>query len=145
GGKDSQEFIFLTPDGEDTILLCDGCGYAANAEKALFRAPPPVEAAPEPMEPVETPGQKTIADLAAFLGIEPRQTMKAVFFRADGQPLVAAIRGDLDVNEVKLKNALKVTDLVAMDDAVVKAAGRVAGSASPVGLTNVRVVADPSV
>lgn len=145
GGKDSQEFIFLTPNGEDEILLCRGCGYAANGEKAEFRIPPPIAAAPVPIERVHTPGQKTIRDLAVFLGIEERQTCKAVFYRVDGSPVIVAIRGDLDVNEVKLKNLLKATELEPLDEAAVRAAGLVAGSASPVGLSGITVVADESV
>ena len=78
GGKESQEFVFLTDDGEDEILLCPQCGYAANAEKAEFAAPAAVPANALPMERVATPGQKTIAGLAQFLGIEERQTVKAV-------------------------------------------------------------------
>lgn len=144
GGKDSQEFIFLTPDGEDAILLCPGCGYAANAEKADFRRTPAVDAEPASLERVATPGMKTIAELATFLGIEARQTAKAVFYRADGQPVFVVIRGDLDVNEVKLKNALKAKDLDALDEAAVRAAGLVAGSAGAVGLKGMRIVADSS-
>jgi prolyl-tRNA synthetase len=144
GGKDSQEFIFLTPGGEDEVLICPSCGYAANAEKAEFRRPEPMAAQPRPIEKVATPGKESIADLAAFLGVEERQTCKAVFFRADGKPVFVAIRGDLDVNEVKLKNALKVADLEAMDEQTVRAAGLVAGSASPVGLEGMLVVADVS-
>ncbi len=144
GGKDSQEFIFLTPNGEDEILLCPSCGYAANAEKAEFRRPAPVAGEPLPMERIATPGQRTIDDLVAALGIEARQTCKAVFFRADGQPVFVAIRGDLDVNEVKLKNTLKAKELEAMDERMVRAAGLVAGSASAVGLQGMTIVADPS-
>jgi len=144
GGKDSQEFIFLTEDGEDEVLLCPGCGYAANAEKAEFRRPPAVAGVAAPLEKVPTPGKKTIADLASFLGIEARQTCKAVFYRVDGKPLFVAIRGDLDVNETKLRNALKARDVEPMDDALVQSSGLVAGSASAVGLTGMRIVADPS-
>jgi len=144
GGKESQEFVFLTDDGEDEILLCPGCGYAANAEKADFSPPPAVPAAPLPMERIATPGQKTIAELASFLGIEQRQTVKAVFYKADGEPIFVAIRGDLDVNEVKLKNALKAQDVDPMDEQMVKRLGLVAGSASAVGLTGMKVVADPT-
>lgn len=144
GGKDSQEFIFLTEDGEDEILLCPGCGYAANQEKADFRRPPPIEGEPKPLEKAATPGIKTIQDLAAFLKIEPRQTNKAVFYRADGKPVFVSIRGDLDVNEIKLKNTLKARDLDPMDEAAVRAAGLVAGSASAVGLTGIKIVADTS-
>jgi prolyl-tRNA synthetase len=145
GGKDSQEFIYLTPNGEDSVLVCPQCGYAANVEKADFARPPAVPAEPAPLERVHTPGQKTIADLAKFLGIEERQTAKAVFFRADGKPVFVVIRGDLDVNEIKLKNALKAMDVEPMDEATVTRAGLVAGSASPVGLTGMTVVADTSI
>ena len=144
GGKDSQEFIFLTEDGEDEVLLCPGCGYAANAEKADFRRAPAIPAQPAAAEKVLTPGKKTIDELTEFLGIDARQTCKAVFYRADGKPVFVAIRGDLEVNEIKLKNALKANDLDVMDETLVRAAGLVAGSASPVGLTRMLVVADNS-
>ncbi len=144
GGKDSQEFVFLTESGEDEILLCDGCGYAANAEKADFRKPPAVAGEPLPIEEVATPGITTIADLAAFLGIEERQTAKAVFYLADGEPVFVCIRGDLEVNETKLRNALKAADLDPMDEAAVRKHGLIAGSASAVGLKGMRVVADPT-
>ena len=144
GGKDSQEFIYLNENGEDEVLLCSSCGYAANAEKATFRAKPPVAAEPAPVERVDTPGVGTIASLAAFLGVEERQTVKAVFYAADGEPVFVAIRGDLEVNETKLRNLLKAVDLEPMDDAAVARHGLVAGSASPVGLEGMRVVADTS-
>lgn len=144
GGKESQEFIYLTPEGEDEILLCPGCGYAANAEKADFRRPPAVEGEPLALEKVATPGMRTIAELAAFLGVEPRQTNKAVFYRIDGKPVFVSIRGDLDVNEIKLKNTLKARDLEPMDEATVRNAGLVAGYASAVGLQGIPIVADTS-
>lgn len=145
GGKDSQEFMYLTDVGEDTVLRCDRCGYAANAEKADFRRPPPLVGAPLPMEKVATPGASTIAELARFLGIETRATCKAVFYLADGRPVLAAIRGDLEVNEVKLKNTLKARELVPMDDAAVRQAGLVAGYASAIGKPEgILVVADES-
>ncbi len=145
GGKDSQEFVFLSETGEDEVLLCPGCGYAANAEKAEFRAPPPLPGDAAPMEKVPTPGQKTIAELANFLGVERRQTCKAVFYRADGRPVFVAIRGDLEVNETKLKNVLKAREVEALDDAAARAAELIPGSAGPVGLTGIEVVADRSV
>ncbi len=144
GGKDSQEFVFLTDDGEDEILLCPKCGYAANAEKAEFTPPAAIPSEQLPVEKVHTPGKRTIAELAEFLTIEPRQTVKAVFYKADKKPLFVAIRGDLDVNEIKLKNALKATELEPMDDATIRALGLVAGSASAVGLKGMPIVADPS-
>ncbi len=144
GGKESQEFIFLTDDGEDEILLCPGCGYAANAEKADFQRPAAIQAAQAEMQKVPTAGIKTIPELAAFLNLHQRQTKKAVFYRVDGKPVFVAIRGDLDVNEIKLKNTLKAKDLEAMDEAMVRASGLVAGSASAVGLVGMQIVADTS-
>ena len=144
GGKESQEFIFLTDDGEDEILLCPGCGYAANAEKADFARLPAILAEPKALEKIATPGQRTIDDLVQSLGIEARQTNKAVFYRIDGKPVFVCIRGDLEVNAIKLKNALKAKDVDPMDEAMVRNAGLVAGSASAVGLTGMRIVADMS-
>jgi prolyl-tRNA synthetase len=161
GGKESQEFMLLTPIGEDEILLCPNCGYAANTEKAELKKREVPQELPKPLEEVKTPGQKTIEDLVRFLGVEPWQTLKAVFYSAtwtgaagdgDGrsasthsEPVFVAIRGDLEVNEVKLKNALKALDLRLMSDEEVAAAKLVAGSASPVGLKGIRTVADDSV
>lgn len=144
GGKESEEFLFLTPIGEDTALLCPACGYAANQEKAEFRLPPVPPEEPRPRAEVATPGQKTIADLAHFLGVPASRTLKAVFYRAGGRPVFVAIRGDLDVNEVKLANALGTAELELLPDEDVRRLGLVAGSASPVGLSGVMVVADES-
>jgi prolyl-tRNA synthetase len=148
GGKDSQEFMYLTDVGEDEIILCPACGYAANTEKADHRKLTLPDERQLPLEEVATPGQRTIDDLVRFLGVAHHQTLKAVFYEADGQPVFVAIRGDLQVNETKLKNALKATDLRFMDDARVEAYGLVAGSAGPVGLRErlpgVRIVADDS-
>ncbi len=148
GGKGSQEFIFLTEYGEDTIVFCDSCDYAANTEKAEFVRPPAVAGDPLPTEVVDTPGVTSIADLAAFLGIEPRQTAKAVFFMAKPKqgspfPVFAVVRGDMDANEVKLANALGGAELRPMVDQELAEHGLVAGYASPIGVApHVRVVAD---
>ena len=151
GGKGSQEFIFLTNIGEDTIILCDTCTYAANQEKAEFVRPAAVAGDPLPHEDVETLGVTSIEALTAFLGIEARQTAKAVFFMAtraatgETFPVFAVVRGDLEVNEVKLANALGGVELRPMVDAEVAAHGIVAGYASPVALpAGIRVVADLS-
>ena len=150
GGKDSQEFIHLTDVGDDKVLLCGNCGYAANEEKADHkkRDLPPED--PAPVEEVATPGQKTIDDLVEFLGVPHYKTLKAVFYAANKEPVFVAIRGDLDVNETKLRNALGGAEVRLMDDKEVEAVGLVAGSASPVGLKErakrpVRIVADDSV
>ena len=145
GGKDSHEFILPASSGEDTVIVCSGCGYAANAEKAVATCEElPVESE-QPLEEVSTPGIKTIAGLAQFLGIPEEKTFKAVFYMADGELAFVTIRGDLVVNEVKLRNVLHSNELRLADDDEVRAAGLVAGSASAVGLTGVKRVADRSI
>ena len=145
GGKDSHEFLLPTETGEDTVITCSGCDYVANAEKAES-VYPPVEREPEAsLQEVATPGIKTIAGLAEFVGVPESKTLKAVFYMADGEPVFVTIRGDLDVNEVKLKNALHCDDLRFAEEGEVRAAGLVAGSASAVGITGIRKVADPSI
>ena len=150
GGKDSQEFMYLTDVGEDEILLCDRCGYAANTEKADHRKLALPAEEPLALEEVATPGIKTIEELSRFLEVPPERTLKAVFYAASGEPVFVAIRGDLEVNETKLRNALGGVELRLMEDREVEAVGLVAGYASPVGLEKaakrpVRIVADDSV
>ncbi|MCH8814176.1 MAG: proline--tRNA ligase [Chloroflexi bacterium] len=143
GGTDTHEFIYLTDIGEDSLLLCPKCDYAANAEVAAFvKEPAHTDEDPQPIEEVDTPGQKTIDDLAAFLKVPATKTCKAVFYLADGEPVFIAIRGDMDVNEAKLRNALGATDLIYMAEAQVEKAGFVAGSAGAVGLEGVKIIAD---
>ncbi len=145
GGKDSHEFILPTPTGEDTIILCPGCGYAANAEKARGHVSDAGQEAPLPLEQVSTPGIKTIEALCSYLNVPPTRTLKAVFYRADEETLFVTLRGDLEVNEVALKNLLGCKVLRLASDEEVKEAGLVAGSASPIGISNVRRVADISI
>ena len=149
GGKDSHEFLLPTETGEDTVITCPNCQYTANAEKAEA-VYAPVEPEPEaPLQEIATPDIKTIAGLAEFVGVPESQTLKAVFYMAahsnQWEPVFVTIRGDLEVNEVKLKNALHCDDLRFAEDEEVRAAGLVAGSASAVGITGIRKVADPSI
>ena len=145
GGKDSHEFIMPAESGEDVILLCEESGYAANVERATSVIDPAPEGAPLPLELVETPGITTIAALAAHLGIPEAQTLKAVFYRVDGETVLVTIRGDIEVNEIKLKNHLHANDLRLANPAEVAAAGLTPGSTSPVGLDGIRRIADRSV
>ena len=145
GGKFSHEFILPTDSGEDTIISCPKCGYTANAEKAVFNKVATKNDAPLPIEEIATPGLKTIEELEAFLKTSARQTLKAVFYVADGKFVFVVIRGDLQVNEIKLVNVLHCQDLRLATDAEVKEQGIVAGAASPVGLKGIMVVADDSV
>lgn len=150
GGSASHEFMLLHPDGEDTLVTCDACGYAANAEHATFGLDMPPEGQVPAIERVATPGTSTIASLAELLGIETRETAKAVFYSTDGPELVfAVIRGDLEINESKLGNTLGGIALHPATPEELESAGMVAGYASPVGITPtpehpVRVVLDES-
>jgi prolyl-tRNA synthetase len=145
GGKDSHEFMILTEDGEDEVIHCSNCGYAANAEKAQFTKTGGNAESMLPLEEVATPATKTIEEVAGFLGVPSSQTLKAVFYCADGAFVFVVIRGDLGVNETKLRNNLKCSDLRLATEDEVSQAGLVAGFASPVGLTGTKVVADDSI
>lgn len=136
GGKDSQEFIAPTPAGEDDAIVCASCGYAANREKAEFvRSHLPHESAGT-IEEVYTPGCASISDLAAFLGVSAERTMKVVCYAVSGRLILALVRGDLEINEVKLSNTLTRAGLNAVDLRLASAeeleqAGIVAGFTSP--------------
>jgi len=145
GGKDSHEFMVVTESGEDEVIYCPGCKYAANIEKAQSVKSRMDNGEPLPVAEVSTPGMATIEEVSTFLKVPPGQTMKAVFYVADGELLFVVIRGDLEVNEVKLKNLLRCNELRLATEAEVKAAGIVAGAASPLGLSGIRVVADDSI
>ena len=145
GGKDSHEFILIAESGEDRVVRCQGCGFAANLERASGVKPPLEKEDPLPLEEVSTPGIHTIKGLADYLDVPEAKTLKAVFYSADGQVVFVTLRGDLEVNEVKLKNLLRAADLRLATDEEVKAAGLVAGSASPIGITDLKRVADDSI
>jgi len=143
GGRDTHEFVYLTEHGEDSCLLCPRCGYAANAEVAAFVKETAHSSDQQaPVEEIPTPGLYTIQALADHLGIPTSKTCKAVFYSADGQPVFVAIRGDMDVNESKLRHVLGAIELHYMSEQEVAAAGFVPGSAGAVGLTGARIVAD---
>ena len=145
GGKASHEFMLITESGEDEIIYCSKCDYAANTEKATsIKKPNPPEDL-KSVEEVSTSGLKSIDEVATFLGVKADQTLKSVFYVADGKLVFVVIRGDFEVNEVKLKNALKCNDLHMATVAETKEAGLVDGYASAIGLKNVLIVADDSI
>ena len=145
GGKDSHEFIVVAESGEDEIIYCDNCKYTANVEKAQSVKEKVEGAEPLPLEEVKTPGKVTIEAVSSFLKVPRSRTLKAVFYIADGKLVFVVIRGDLEVNEVKLKNALKCSEFRIATEAEVIAAGIVAGAASPIGLKGIKVIADDSI
>ncbi len=150
GGSLAHEFMYLTPVGEDTLLLCDACGYAANRQIARFLKP---KAEPEKLKAIEkvaTPEMTTIEDLATFLEVPKSRTAKAVFMIGlfpEGTEKVekfifAIVRGDMDINETKLANAVKASELRPATNEEIKAVGAVPGYASPVSIKDAMVVVD---
>jgi len=156
GGKEAHEYMYLTPVGEDTLMFCDSCDYAANRQIATFAKPHPAPAEPLPVEKIATPEVSTIADLSAFLAISPTQTAKAVFLMAElagrEAPLLifAILRGDMALNETKLVNAVAaagqgaIRNLRPALNEEITAIGATPGYASPIDIRreNVLVVAD---
>jgi len=143
GGKESHEFMLIAETGEDEIIYCPDCSYAANVEKAQSVKPKLEMKATMPLEEISTPNIKTIEEVANFVGVPASHTLKAVFYSADGELAFVVIRGDLEVNETKLTNILKCSELHLATEA--EAAGLVAGSASPIGIKGIRIVADDSI
>jgi prolyl-tRNA synthetase len=144
GGTGAHEFMVLNDFGEDTLVLCDSCGYADNQQIAEVQKPSPEAEDAVPMEDVETPDATTIEALATFLGVPKSKTAKAAFFVAgDGRFVTAIVRGDYDVNETKLVNAIKaVGGLRPATIDEIKARGMEAGYGSPLGARDTLVVVD---
>ena len=144
GGSLAHEFMVLNPAGEDVLVLCESCGYAANRQVAVIRHLPPAPESALPLEEVATPGTTTIATLAAFLGIDAARTAKAAFFMTgDGRLVTAIVRGDHEVNETKLVNAVKATGgfrPATVEE--IRAAGMEPGYGSPIGAHDTVVAVD---
>ena len=141
GGKASQEFVVPHEQGEDSFISCTNCDYAANVEAAKFVREGEAPEELQELVKVATPDCKTIADVAAFVGVPVEKTIKAVFYwwrpwgEENGRLVFGLVRGDLDVNEVKLVNALGGGELRVATDEEISTAGAVPGYASPAGLT----------
>jgi len=146
GGNFSHEFMVLAKTGEDTIVVCTACEYAANMEKAEVRMPATIEVETMlEMMKVETPGKRKVESVCEFLGVEPSRLIKTMVYLADGQPVAVLVRGDREVEEVKLKNLLQVADVELADDKqAFDATGVPTGYIGPVGL-GIRIVADQEV
>ena len=146
GGDFSHEFMVLADTGEDTIVACTKCSYAANMEKARAReisAPEKPEL--KPLEKIETPGKRKVKAVTEFLNISPAELVKTLVFLADGKPVAVLLRGDHEVQEVKLCNLLDVQDVELADDKqVYDITGVPTGYLGPIGL-KIPVVADREV
>jgi prolyl-tRNA synthetase len=146
GGSASHEFMALSPYGEDIVLICSECGYADNREVATFQRDAATEEAPLPMQEIETPSTTTIQALADFLNIPLAKTAKAVFYKGDsGRFVFAVIRGDLDVNETKLRKASGEGGFTPATGEEIRAIGAEPGYGSPVRVRDALVVIDESV
>jgi len=147
GGSYSHEFMVLAETGEDTLVICNDCEYAANVEKAAVVLPDDdtAHAEPVPLARVETPGVKKVERVADFLGVTPQDIIKTMVYLVDGEPVAALVRGDRQVQEVKLKNALGATEVEPLaDDQVWKLTKLPVGYMGPVQVS-IRVVADQEV
>jgi prolyl-tRNA synthetase len=145
GGSASHEFMAFSPNGEDTILLCPNGDYAANREVATFQRDAASTEDLLPMEEVETPNTTTIAALGEFLNIPLSRTAKAVFYTAEsGRFIFVVIRGDLDVNETKLRKVIGESTITPATAEEIRAHGAEPGYGSPVGVTDAVIVVDES-
>ncbi len=145
GGKDSHEFMLPIDTGEDEIIFCTECGYSANVEKAESTKLKLPKEKPLSLEEIPTPGKKTIEEVADFLKVPRAHTLKTIVYSADSELVLVVIRGDLDVNEVKLKNNLKCHALRLASDEEIRARGLVVGTISPIGISAIKIIVDDSV
>jgi len=153
GGDISHEFMVPSNAGEDVIVVCSKCGYAASAQVAECKTGVGcrvkgvgVKREKLPIAEIATPGITTIEKVANLLKVEPAKLVKTLIYKADGKAVALLIRGDFEANEVKLKNYLKCERLELADEKTIKdVTGAPVGFSGPVGLKSVRIVADNSV
>lgn len=153
GGTMAHEFMYLTPIGEDTLLICDTGDYTANRQVATFQKSTNEKEDPKPLEKISTPDTNTIASLAAFLDVSKSKTAKAIFTVATVQEngedvekfVFAVVRGDMEVNDTKLANAVGATELRPARPEEIQAIGAEPGYGSPIGVESVMVIVDDAV
>ena len=137
GGDASHEFMVLADNGEDTVLHCKDCGYAANQEKAEIgcRDLVPADVPKQPLQTVPTPGAATIEQVTKFLKCPAQQMIKTLIYVADGKPMAVLLRGDHEANEGKVRRAAGAAKVELADPAVIQqVTGAPVGFAGPVGL-----------
>tara|TARA_Y100000590_G_scaffold278072_1_gene312148 strand:+ start:11646 stop:13370 length:1725 start_codon:yes stop_codon:yes gene_type:complete len=144
GGKDSHEFVLLADSGEDTIVICEACGYYANVEKAVFDPVDYSEDNQSDLSEVSTPKVTSIAGLTDFLSIPTHKTIKTLCYMSGAELILVVIRGDLEVNEVKLKSVLGVSEIRLAAAKDIEKHGLSKGYISPVGINGFRIIADES-
>ncbi len=147
GGNFSHEFMVLADTGEDTIVTCKKCPYAANMEKATCVVASTSDAEPKELTKIETPGKRKVKVVCEFLDIKPEQLVKTLIYMVNDKPVAVLLRGDHEVEEVKLANTLGVSDediRMADDKEVYDATGTPSGYLGPIGL-DIQVIADSEV
>jgi prolyl-tRNA synthetase len=148
GGKYSHEFMVMADSGEDGMVFCEKCDYAANLEKAEAARPQKLNISEKewlPQESINTPNVRTIEEVSSFLDVTPRDIVKTLIFNADGKPCAVLICGDREVNEIKVKNYLGVDELLLADDEMItRTTGAPRGFAGVVNI-KARIIADYSV
>lgn len=150
GGEISHEFMVLSDSGEDEVVYCDGCGYAANINRAEYakgrNQREEVRIQTKPLKKVKTPGMKTIEEVTTFLKCKPENLVKTLIYGIDGRPVVILIRGDHQINESRLADLLCARNLALADeDLIYKVTGAPLGFAGPVGLKGIEIIADSAV
>jgi prolyl-tRNA synthetase len=150
GGDSSHEFMVPCASGEDKVILCASCGYAANQERAEVGGPKgkgPARPAAEagPYQAVATPNKRTIRDVCEFLGVPETTSAKLLVYLADGKPVAVLLRGDRELNEAKLRRSLGAGVLVPADaETIEKATGAPMGFLGPVAI-KIRLLIDPEI
>ncbi|KAB2335453.1 proline--tRNA ligase [Bacillus mesophilum] len=147
GGKDTHEFMVLSEIGEDTIAYSNESDFAANIEMAPVAAVyKKSEEAEQPLEKVKTENQKTIEEVSSFLSVSSEKCIKTLLFKADEKFVAVLVRGDHEVNDIKLKNVLNVSDVeLATAEESAKVFNAPVGSVGPIGLKDVEIIADQAV
>ncbi|MGL5744014.1 MAG: proline--tRNA ligase, partial [Cetobacterium sp.] len=149
GGSGSQEFHVLAESGEDEIIYCTSCEYAANVETATSIITDIEKVEAKELELIDTPNVSKITEIAEFLNIPTAQTVKAMMYKdvVTDEVYMVLIRGDFEVNEVKLKNIIDTIDVVLLNDAEIEELGLIKGFIGPVGIdeTKIKLIADKSV
>lgn len=145
GGSGSHEFMVIADTGEDAIVYCSACDYAANVEKAEL-LPLIVEGAePQPLTAVDTPNKKTIGEVAAFLNVPADRLIKTMAYKTENGVILALIRGDHEVNPVKIKNILACLELEMANEESLQLIGSYGGYLGPTGVKGVTIIADSTV
>jgi len=146
GGSGTHEFMVIADSGEAAIVYCSGCNYAANVEKAELKAIVMGVEELKALSIVDTPGTKSIEDITTFLGVTADKTIKTIVYTTDKGPVLALVRGDHEVNEVKLQNLVECLTLELADEkTITQTLESAAGFIGPVGTKCAIVIADSTV